>query len=211
MKNRFFINQSTQDNQIYKNQNVFGSEPNKLLQEICSQLPTGSEFLDLGCGQGRDALFMLQQGFKITAVDNSPEGIKTIREFIQTNNLPLSSINLFCQDIEIFYIEKDKYSIINAFNSLQFLPKKKALRLIDNIKYKIKNQGYIVISGFTIDDSLYNKTINDSRCFFETQELKKLFSDFNIILYEEKIIKDKGHAGRPESHTHGVVEIIVKK
>lgn len=199
-------------NQIYKNnENVWGSKPNELLQKIYGLVDVGLEFLDLGCGQGRDALFMLQNGFKVTAVDNSKEGIKKIREFVRTNNYPLSNINLFCEDIRTFDIEEDKYAVINAYNSLQFLPKKDALELIHKIKNAIKNKGYITISGFTVEDALYQKTSNDNHCFFEPQELKKIFSDFGIILYEEKTITDKGHQGKPEPHTHSVVKIIARK
>lgn len=198
-------------NQIYKNNNVWGNQPNELLQKIYSQLNTGANFLDLGCGQGRDSLFMLQKGFKVDAIDNSQEGINKIKEFIQANNLPIDNINLFCNDIKNFNITKNKYDITNAFNSLQFLSKKEALKIIEDIKCNIKNNGYVIISGFTVNDPLYKKMNNDGRCFFESQELRKIFSDFNIIEYKEDIIEDKGHPGSPEPHQHGVVKIIAQK
>lgn len=198
-------------NQIYQNNNIWGKQPNELLQKIYNQLNAGANFLDLGCGQGRDSLFMLQKGFKVDAVDNVQEGINKIQNFIQINSLPVDNINLFYSDIRNFNIAKNKYDIINAFNSLQFLPKKTALKIIEDIKYNIKNNGYVIISGFTVDDPLYKKINNDKRCFFESQELRKIFSDFNIIKYKEDIIKDKGHPGSPEPHQHGVVKIIAQK
>jgi len=88
---------------------------------------------------------------------------------------------------------------------------KQALELIDKMKTAIKNKGYVIISGFTIDDPLYKKRNNHTHCFFEPQELKKIFSDFNIIEYKEEIIKDKGHPGNPEPHTHGIVKMIAQK
>ena len=198
-------------NQIYQNNNVGGDKPNELLQKIYEQLDVDLEFLDLGCGQGRDALFMLQKGSKVTAVDSSPEGIKKIKEVIQTNNLPLHNINLFCDDIKAFNIIKDKYTIINAFNSLQFLPKQDALKLIAKIKKNIKNKGYIIISSFTVDDPLYKKDVNNDRCFFESHELEKIFSDFNIIFYKEETKKASGHLHSLEPHMHGVVKMIAQK
>ncbi len=207
----FAIILSMKYNQIYKNNNVWGEQPNELLQRIYSQLNISANFLDLGCGQGRDSLFMLKNGFKVDAIDNSREGINKIKEFVQSNNLPVANINLFCSDIRNFNILKNKYDIINAFNSLQFLPKKEALKIIINIKSDIKNNGYIIISGFTTDDPLYKKMNNGKRCFFELQELKNIFFDFHIIEYKEKIIEDKGHPGSPEPHQHGVVKIIAQK
>ncbi len=90
---------------------------------------------------------------------------------------------MFCENIATFDIAGDKYGIINVFNSLQFLPKKEALKLIDRIKKAVKDKGYVIISGFTVGDPLYKKMGDGDRCFFEHQELKKIFSDFNVIFY----------------------------
>jgi len=62
-------------NQIYKTEHVWGKNSNELLKSIYTYIPAGSEFLDLGCGQGRDVLFMLQNGFKVTGIDNAEEGL----------------------------------------------------------------------------------------------------------------------------------------
>jgi tellurite methyltransferase len=54
---------------IYKfSKDVWGKEPNKLLQMIWQKVKPNSYFLDLGCGQGRDSIFMAKQGFKVVAV-----------------------------------------------------------------------------------------------------------------------------------------------
>ncbi len=198
-------------NQIYKNNNTWGKHPNELLQKICNLFNIGANFLDLGCGQGRDSLFMLQKGFKVDAVDNSQKAIEQIKKSIQADSLPIANINLFCSDISSFDITKNKYDIINAYNSLQFLPKKEALKMIESIKSNIKDNGYVIISGFTTSDPFYKKINNDKRCFLGPQELRKIFSDFNVIEYKEEIIKDKGHPGSPEPHTHGIVKMIAQK
>lgn len=199
-------------NQIYKNNNnVWGNQPNELLQKIYCRLKAGMNFLDLGCGQGRDSLFMLQKKINVDAVDCSQEGINKTKEGIQKNNLPGDNINLFCSNIKDFKITKNKYDAINAFNSLQFLSKKEVLKIIKNIKNNIRSNGYVIISGFTTADPSYKKISEDQRCFLKPRELKKMFSDFNIVGYKEEIIKDKGHPGNPEPHQHGIAKIIAQK
>jgi tellurite methyltransferase len=195
---------------IYKHKNVWGEKPNPLLQKIFPQLEPGSEFLDLGCGQGRDSLFMLKNGFKVTAVDNSREGIKKIREAMAEKKLSAAKIDLFCQDMATFKIEKNKYAVINAYNSLHFLAKKDALRIIAEIKKLLKNKGHVVISCFFTKKPLAKK-VYDKHCFVGAGELRKIFSDFEIIFYEEKTIEDKGHPGSPELHWHNVVKMIARK
>lgn len=199
-------------NNIYKkNTSVWGTEPNFLLQQVYDKFTNSGNFLDLGCGQGRDSIFMLQKGFNVEAIDISKEGIEKIKEYIQKNNLPKDKIFIYCQDVVNYEIINNHFDIINIFNTLQFIPKKEALLLVNDAKNKIKNKGYIIISGFTINDPFYKKTPNNNRCFFETDELKKIFYDFNVIFYDEKEIDDPGHPGSPEPHKHYVVKIIAQK
>ena len=61
--------------------NVKVKAPNKLLPMILSQLKPGSEFLDLGCGRGADAIFMAENGFQVTAVDHLAEVINNLKKY----------------------------------------------------------------------------------------------------------------------------------
>ncbi len=109
-----------------------------------------------------------------------------------------------------FKIEPDKYSTINAFNSLHFLSKADALRVVEEIKKSLKSGGYVIISCFFTKRPLAAKKDN-RHCYVAAGELKKIFSDFELIKYEEKTIADRGHIGCPEPHWHNVVELIARK
>jgi tellurite methyltransferase len=186
-------------------------KPNKLSQMILPQLKPGSEFLDLGCGQGADSIFMAENGFLVTAIDNSPAVIAALQKRLAENDLLKEKIKLYCQDISTFEIEKDKYQIINAFNSLQFLDKNIGLEVIKKIKENLPVGGMVVLSGFTIDDAFYQTSVNKNSCCFKPQELKEIFSDLEITFYEERIIDDLGHPGYEEPHQHCVVRMVARK
>lgn len=96
-------------------------------------------------------------------------------------------------------------------NSLQFLSKHQSLELIKRTKSYLLQNGYILISAFTVDDPSFLKTDSGIKSHFERQELLKLFSDFEIVYYFEKKILDQGHASQPTPHTHGIVKVIAKK
>lgn len=44
-----------------------------MLDKFIAFLPEGGEVLDLGCGSGRDSLYLIERGFGVTAVDGSGE------------------------------------------------------------------------------------------------------------------------------------------
>jgi 2-polyprenyl-3-methyl-5-hydroxy-6-metoxy-1,4-benzoquinol methylase len=48
---------------------IRGGEPSQEIREIVSQLPSAARVLGLGCGEGRNALFLAECGFRVTAVD----------------------------------------------------------------------------------------------------------------------------------------------
>ena len=187
------------------------TQPNKLLQMIVSDVNPGDRFLDLGCGRGRDSLFMAGRGLNVTAIDSSATNIENIQQYLKNNPQLKDKIELLNQDISNFIIPENKYKIINVFNSLQFLPKENALFLISGIKEDLMDGGYIIIAGFTVDDPLYQKPANQNKCFFTPNELKNLFSDFKIIFYEEKLIDDAGHIGYLEPHQHFVARLVAEK
>jgi cyclopropane fatty-acyl-phospholipid synthase-like methyltransferase len=61
---------------------VFGNhqELQKVLLSVAG--PPGTA-LDLGCGNGRDAIFLARHGFDVTAVDFSPTAIRMARQNVQ--------------------------------------------------------------------------------------------------------------------------------
>jgi SAM-dependent methyltransferase len=62
--------------------------PNAWVASTLSALPPGSA-LDLGAGEGRNALWLASVGWRVTAVDYSEEGVATGRERAESAGLTL--------------------------------------------------------------------------------------------------------------------------
>ncbi|WP_052444352.1 bifunctional 2-polyprenyl-6-hydroxyphenol methylase/3-demethylubiquinol 3-O-methyltransferase UbiG [Flammeovirga sp. OC4] len=63
---------------FYRSQGAFGA-PYPELVDFLKQIQPKKSLLDLGAGQGRDAITAQQLGFEVTAVDISKEGIQQIQ------------------------------------------------------------------------------------------------------------------------------------
>ncbi len=75
----------------YQTENLFGA-PYPELIAFFQALPKRGKLLDLGCGQGRDALPLARLGFDVTGVDHSQLGIQQMMRSAQSEGLPVTGI-----------------------------------------------------------------------------------------------------------------------
>jgi SAM-dependent methyltransferase len=61
---------------------LWGAEPNAVVAEIAADLPAGT-VLDMACGQGRNAVWLAQQGHEVTGLDLSPVAIEQARRLAE--------------------------------------------------------------------------------------------------------------------------------
>ncbi|AMN49743.1 MULTISPECIES: class I SAM-dependent methyltransferase [unclassified Psychrobacter] len=54
---------------------AFGTEPNDFLEEQFQHIPAGGRVLCLAEGEGRNAVFLAEQGYQVTAMDLSDVGL----------------------------------------------------------------------------------------------------------------------------------------
>ena len=87
--------------------------PWPLLVQAVSLLSKEKDALDLGCGAGRDTRFLLEQGFRVTAVDNDPHAIALLADF------PQDHLRVVQSSFEAFDFET--YDLVNAHFALPFL------------------------------------------------------------------------------------------
>jgi len=59
----------------------------------------GARVLDLGCGAGRNAVWLAQQGFDVTAIDVSPHAVQLARAFAAESNAQLQVMEADATDL----------------------------------------------------------------------------------------------------------------
>jgi len=80
-------------NERYRSRDQLDLTPARLLVDTATELTPGRA-LDLACGAGRNALWLAQHGWKVTAIDGAEEAIRLLREHdagIDTRVLDLES------------------------------------------------------------------------------------------------------------------------
>ena len=167
--------------------------PHELLISLVEKLPAGTA-LDLACGAGRHAIFLAENKWRVTAVDNSKAGIEIAGRRAREKNL---EIDFRVADLEKneFRIEENAYDLIGDFYYLQrglFAPMKKGVR-----------PGGIIVSTIHI----YGAGENAGRFLLREGELRGFFNDFEILHYRETP-QTATQAGAPHRRR---AEIIARK
>jgi 2-polyprenyl-3-methyl-5-hydroxy-6-metoxy-1,4-benzoquinol methylase len=72
----------------YSTENLFG-EPYPELIRFFAEHPKQGTVLDLGCGQGRDAIAMARLGYSVTGIDSSKVGIDQMNTIAKAEGLNL--------------------------------------------------------------------------------------------------------------------------
>lgn len=90
-----------------QNERLFG-HPYRELQEFFKGRGVKGTALDLGCGQGRDALFLASLGYRVTAIDNSEVGVNQMLKRAKAAGLEIKGI---VADVLQFETE-EKFDII---------------------------------------------------------------------------------------------------
>jgi SAM-dependent methyltransferase len=70
---------------------VWATKPNALLVELVSGLPAGRA-VDVGAGEGRNAIWLAQNGWTVTAVDVSDVGLRRAEERASQEGVELKTV-----------------------------------------------------------------------------------------------------------------------
>ena len=161
---------------------ALGKEPNPFLKKYIHLLPKGKA-LDIASGEGRNAVFLAQQGFEVDAVDISGKGLKKAQKLAREQGV---KIKTFLVDLDQYQIEKERYDLIANFYYLK-------RRLIPRIKKGIKKGGRVVFETYLLEHrTLGTGGPKQAKYFLKPNELLRLFKNFRILFYREGIFKEGG-------------------
>jgi SAM-dependent methyltransferase len=156
----------------------FSFTPSRFLAqslELVSALTSGRRALDIACGEGRNGIFLAQNGFEVTAVDISPLGLaKGMRRAAELG----VRVNFVQADLENYSLQ-ETYDLILNFNFL--------LRpLIPAMFDALAPGGVILMETILSAPSLVGT--HSSRFLLQQGELEATFAqlDGDILLVEEE-------------------------
>jgi len=153
-------------------------------------VPPG-KVLDLGCGRGRNALYLNSQGFDVTAWDKNPASVQHLQHIISTENLSRITVAEVNLNTERF---TDAYDFIFSTVVFMFLEAVAIPSIIANMQNQTRMGGYNLIVT-AIDSPDYPCTVPFSFTF-QPDELKQYYQGWDLLTYNE----DVGELHRTDEH-----------
>ena len=86
---------------------LWTAEPNRFVVQELSSLPPG-QGLDLACGEGRNAVWLAERGWRVTAVDFSPVGLSKARRLAAERKV---SVDWLLADLLDYQPAPDKFQL----------------------------------------------------------------------------------------------------
>jgi SAM-dependent methyltransferase len=121
---------------------TYGTEPNDFLREVAKGLE--GPVLCLGEGEGRNAVFLAQQGLDVTAMDASPVGLEKAQRLAAERGVKLTTI---AADLNDFALGEAKWgAIVSIWCHLPLALRAKVHR--DVVK-ALKPGGRFVLEAYT--------------------------------------------------------------
>lgn len=147
--------------------------------------------LDLGCGSGREAVYLADLGWQVTAVDRLPDALARGRD-LQTRYAPDSlPIEWLCVDLEKSdWQPEEKYDLITLFYFY-------SRELIQRACAWLNLGGVLLVEAFTqLHRAYYGKPASDLRIVRAGELPKMLPSGMCIVHYSEDWRANGRHTAR---------------
>lgn len=152
---------------VYAGAPEFRTEPNRLLVESVAGLKPGRA-LDVGMGQGRNALFLARQGWQVTGFDVSAVGIAKARQAASALGLHLHTVHTSDEEFDFGKESWDLIAILYAIEK----------RSVFRVHEALKPGGLVVVEAA-------HREASGGEWEFESNELLTIFRGFKILKYEE--------------------------
>ncbi|EJF06293.1 Tellurite resistance protein TehB [Thiovulum sp. ES] len=176
------------------NEFLYGKEPN---QFIATEIENwnGKNLICFGEGEGRNAVYLAEKGFSVTALDSSEVGLKKAKDFAKENNLEIETILTKIEDFRT----SEKFDI--AISSFMHIHSGLQKTAFEKIVLSLKVGGVFIGEFFSEEQLNFSSGgPKDIDLLYSEKEVREILSNLNCKIKKCEVEKTtlnegKGHIG----------------
>lgn len=173
---------------------LYGTRPNAFLVEHAYLLDPGMRVLVVGDGEGRNGVWLAEQGLKVVSVDFSPVALQKAAKLALDRGVRLTTI---CADLTDWAWPLAEYDAAAAV--YLHLPAAGRRTVHRRLLAAVKSGGPILLEGFSPDQLAYGTGGPKSpEMLYDAATLRADFADAAILNLEEtvtQLTEGAGHSG----------------
>ena len=179
---------------------IFGTAPNRFLESQAARLRPGMRALAIADGEGRNGVWLAQQGLDVHAIDVSPIALEKARKLAAERGVALATDQV---DVLDWTWPETAYDLVAAI-FIQFAPPPERDRIIAGIRRTLKPGGVLILQGYTPKQIEYGTGgPPNAENMYTADLLRDWFGDWNILhLAEHESFISEG------THHHGMSALI---
>lgn len=149
--------------------------PSGFLAPLTVHAPPPALVLDVGCGSGRDLLWLKQRGYNVLGLERSPGLAKLARKH--------AGCDVLCADFDLFDFTTLSVDAVILIGALVHVPKDRYPATLARILQALKPGGHILL---TMKQGEGTRTAKDGRVFelWEDQDLREVFTEMGLAMVE---------------------------
>ncbi|MDO6521033.1 class I SAM-dependent methyltransferase [Shimia thalassica] len=185
---------------------VFGTAPAQFLIDHQSYLTSGESALSVADGEGRNSVFMAEQGMEVTALEFAPSAIVRARDLAKARNVNVTFLE--ADILKDSWPARDYDVVAGVF--IQFVgPEARALQF-QKMKQATTPGGLVMLHGYT-PKQLEFGTGGPSAVenLYTENMLQDAFTGWDILecrAYERTLDEGKGHSGKS-----ALIDLVARK
>lgn len=185
---------------------VFGTQPSNFLTRQAELLTAGQTALAVADGEGRNGVWLAEQGLDVTSMDFSEAALEKARKLAASRAV---EVKFERADLTDWSWPPEAFDIVAAV-FIQFADAGLREKIFAGIRRTLKPGGLLLLHGYRPEQLAY-KTGGPSTVenLYTRELLERSFGDWQILLlreYDQMLTEGAGHAGMS-----ALVDLVARK
>lgn len=186
---------------------IFGKEPNAfMVRHAAGLIKPGATVLAVADGEGRNGVWLAQQGCEVWSVDSAPAASEKARKLAAERGV---AMHVQTADATEMDWDARQYDLVVGI-FFQFANPQLRTKIFDGMKRATRPGGYLLIEGYGLKQLDY-KTGGPGipEHLYTLDLMREHFSDMHIDVlqeYDAELNEGKGHAGMS-----ALVDLVARK